>query len=370
MEMGYRLLAAKFIRTQAKQLRAQFDGIRDTEDIEYVHHARVASRRLRAGMRIFGECFSRKKVKQWKKAIRRICSELGDARDKDVQIEFLREILASLDDKSCIAGISRLLIELEYQRECMQNDVVRSVMRLKGKSTLKKVENAAKCLLATTELPEGRVEIPESFARAEVEILDRLNKFLSLQDCLQRPDDRQGHHAMRIAAKRLRYTLEIAGPIYHGQSDCFVEAIKKIQTLLGEIHDCDVWHQKLDQFTIDQRARIKSCYGHPGPFNRLNAGIEYLRQDRLRWRKQCFEELVRLWDDLDNQEIWENLVGVVQSRGIPLDEPELSKNDNSIEESPETIKEIPVDQVVAENDTGGNGEQKASSVPSPTFIPA
>ena len=60
MDSGYRLLAAKYIRRQAKQLAEQFDGVRAAEDIEFVHRARVATRRLRAALRMFDDCFARK----------------------------------------------------------------------------------------------------------------------------------------------------------------------------------------------------------------------------------------------------------------------------------------------------------------------
>jgi CHAD domain-containing protein len=318
MDIGYRLLAAKYIRKQAKQLRTQFDGIRAAEQIEFLHRARVASRRLWAAMSMFGECFKRKEVKRWKQAVRRIRSELGEARDKDVQIELLREIQDSLADKACSGGICRLLVEWEYQRERLQAVVLKAVGRIERKHTLKMIEKAAKNILLKVDSLEIRVQSPASFARAEQEILERLEQLFAIQDCLSRPDDRQSHHAMRIATKRLRYTMEILQPIYGNSLDCIVEAVKKVQTLLGEIHDCDVWQDQLDGYADAERKRIESYYGHASPYTRLIAGIEYLRQDRLRRRRQCFNELVRLWGELENQGIWKTLVGTVQSHGQPL----------------------------------------------------
>lgn len=361
MVSGYRLLAAKYVRKQAKQLRAQFDGICAAEDIEFVHRARVASRRLRAAIRIFGECFNCKQVKRWKKAIRRIRSELGEGRDKDVQIELIGEILDSLSDKTCFAGISRLLVEWEYQRERLQSNVVRAVNRLQRNGTLKELENAAKRLLVKAESHKVHMQSPESFVRAEQEILGRLDEFLALQDCLGRSEDRQSHHAMRIAAKRLRYTLEIAQPIYSGRLDPILESIKQVQTLLGEVHDCDVWQEQLDRFAKAERDRIKYHYGHAGPFARLNAGIEYLRQDRLRRRLQCFENLVRLWDDLNAREIWENLVSVVQSHGEPIEVSDRSTDEENGDESSETQKELLADREDPMNEANGDSVQQASS---------
>ena len=182
MNAAYRLLAAKYVRKQAKQLRNQFDGICAAEDIEFVHRARVASRRLRAAMRIFGKCYRRKQVKRWENAIHRMRSELGEARDKDVQIDLLRGILDSLADKTCFAGVSRLLVQLERERERLQGDVVCAVKRLRSKGTLKDLENAAKAMLLKAEADDVQPACPESFAQARDEILCRLNRLLALQE--------------------------------------------------------------------------------------------------------------------------------------------------------------------------------------------
>jgi CHAD domain-containing protein len=45
MDSACRQLAAEQIRGQIEQLARQLDGLRAAEDIEFVHHARVAMRR-------------------------------------------------------------------------------------------------------------------------------------------------------------------------------------------------------------------------------------------------------------------------------------------------------------------------------------
>lgn len=47
-------------------------------------------------------------------------------------------------------------------------------------------------------------------------------------------------HDMRIAFKRLRYLLEIFGPAFRADLEPFLEEVKGMQDLLGDIHDCDV----------------------------------------------------------------------------------------------------------------------------------
>ena len=367
MDAGYRLLAAKYIRKQAKALRAQFDGIRAAEDIEFVHRARVASRRLRTAMRMFDKCFRSKQVKRWKKAIRSIRSELGAARDKDVQIEFLRQTISSLSDRSCFAGIARLLVQWECERERLQRRVVKSVGR-RGR-TLKKMGKAAKRILKKAASREIEVQSPASFGYAEEEILRGLDRLLALEDCLAHPDDRQSHHAMRIAAKRLRYALEITKPIYSGHLDEILSAIKQVQTLLGEIHDCDVWQEQLEQFAKHERRRIAECYGHDGPFAGLNAGIEYLRQDRGRHHQQCFENLASLWKELHAQAVWEKLAGIVQAYGRRDVDSAAAEEGKDIERPCSGAKANDVAQPVAEGmHTAGDGDGKRSE--SPALVPS
>ena len=45
---------------------------------------------------------------------------------------------------------------------------------------------------------------------------------------------------MRIAAKRLRYVLEITESCFGAEADAARRAVKDLQGVLGDIHDCDV----------------------------------------------------------------------------------------------------------------------------------
>jgi CHAD domain-containing protein len=62
----------------------------------------------------------------------------------------------------------------------------------------------------------------------------RTQEVLDLAHEAQDPCEIKALHDLRIAAKRLRYLLELTGP------DEPVKQLKRLQDLLGEIHDCDV----------------------------------------------------------------------------------------------------------------------------------
>jgi CHAD domain-containing protein len=338
VDASYLVLAAKYIRRQAKQLAAQLDGVCTAEDIEFVHRARVASRRLRAGMRMFADCFDAKLVKRWRKQIRRLTSELGDARDIDVQIEFLCGTLHAVTQPACYPGIARLLVRLEHRRELLQSNVVRAVDRLRAGGVLTEMQAVAKKVLAEPRAEQISVQCVCARRHTEPYIRRKLKQMLRHQESLSDPDDQAQHHAMRIAAKRLRYTLEIAKPAYGQLLDPFLDAVKTVQTLLGDVHDCDVWVEQLQAFAEAQRENVLAQFGNAGPFARLNVGIEYLRQDRHERRVRTFEELVAYWQELSRQGQWENLLRVFEEPGLPptASEPPTTAKQPAKSEQPAT----------------------------------
>jgi CHAD domain-containing protein len=69
----------------------------------------------------------------------------------------------------------------------------------------------------------------------------RAGEVLELAGRAQDPCEVKALHDLRIAAKRVRYVLELVGPACVGpDADAIVKEVKGLQDLLGEIHDCDV----------------------------------------------------------------------------------------------------------------------------------
>ncbi|OHB66946.1 MAG: hypothetical protein A2V70_08620 [Planctomycetes bacterium RBG_13_63_9] len=324
VDTSYRRLAAGYLRKQAKQLARQLDGIRAAEDIEFVHRARVASRRLRAAMEMFRDCFDARQLKPWRKQIRRVTAELGNARDKDVQVKFLYGILESLDQKAAYPGIVRLLTSLERKRERLQANVVNAVDRLRASGVPAQIQTVAKEIIAGAKAEEPGEPSPFVFRQTGQQILDRLGETLAYQDCLDDPNDMKRHHAMRIAAKRLRYTVEISKDVYDGRLDETVTVVRKLQSYLGEVHDCDVWLDDLERFAKKQRQRIVKRFGHARPFASLETGMTYLRQQRGERRRQVFQEFVEYWQELNRRQFWSQLIDMVEQRQRPPELPEKS----------------------------------------------
>jgi len=71
-------------------------------------------------------------------------------------------------------------------------------------------------------------------------VATRLEELHSLAEEALAPDAAGAQHDMRIAAKRLRYALEIVGPCLGEPAEPARLAAKQLQSALGDLHDYDV----------------------------------------------------------------------------------------------------------------------------------
>jgi hypothetical protein len=144
-------------------------------------------------------------------------------------------------------------------------------------------------------------------AIASARIGKRLFRFFSYEPWVQNPDAIAEHHAMRIAAKKLRYTMELYAPLYRRQLKKPIARVKKIQDLLGDMHDCDVWIDHITLLIMKERNR-------PHALRDLRHGRAYaiapLRRlliNRERRRQRLYRQFVRFWESLQRSGLWDEL---------------------------------------------------------------
>lgn len=68
----------------------------------------------------------------------------------------------------------------------------------------------------------------------------RLDELLSQADQASVPDASVAQHDMRIAAKRLRYVLDVTAACFGPEAEAARAAARDLQSVLGDIHDCDL----------------------------------------------------------------------------------------------------------------------------------
>src|SRR3974377_38819 len=124
---SYYLFGLEALQERLPALANEIEGVRAAEDIECVPRMRVASRRIRNALALFGDELPRKHYAEWRGEMRRITKALGAARDADVQIAWVQDFLKQDTDESQRVGIERLLLRLRQQRARLQNRVVKAL---------------------------------------------------------------------------------------------------------------------------------------------------------------------------------------------------------------------------------------------------
>ena len=291
VDARYRLLIATAVRGQARRLGKQIKGVRGGgEDIEFVHRARVACRRLRVALGMSDGAVGAGKVKKWRKEIRRLGRSLGRARDRDVQIEFVGAMQGLVSDKSQRPGVGRVLLRLRQERAQLQEDVIAAADRFRDSGAMK--------AMSKLQVRAGGDDSDEAVARMGRRIRAGCKKLTACEGCLARGEDRKGHHAMRIAGKQLRYTMEICRDACGGRLGAAIEGLRRFQQLLGEVCDCDVWIAQLPDLWAGERDRTIAYLGDDRAMGRLARGFDFLLQDRMDRRREVFAELVAYWPEL------------------------------------------------------------------------
>jgi len=201
-------------------------------DVNGVHHARVATRRLREALPVV---VSGKIARKLKKRMRRLTRALGPVRELDVALITLDELAASGDAPE--GGIVRLRFVVAEERTRLLIEMTRQIERLDLHKVQKQSLDAARAGASKKRGGRGdRRRIADADARTARRGAD-LHAAINNAGGIYLADRL---HAVRIAVKKLRYTMEIARELRGSRALKQLRTLKRVQDLLGRMHDLEV----------------------------------------------------------------------------------------------------------------------------------
>lgn len=224
--------AAEILAAKAVPFFSLEEAVVGGRDMDAVHDMRVASRRLRAALSVFRPYLPTKGRKRWTRVARAVTRALGAVRDADVFIAEFSALAASTHAEEERVTLAYLLGRRHGERTrdlATMRDVLASLDLAAGRSAF--LRFAAGARGAGTPLRELAAEIVEARLAALA---------AHLPEALE-PDNTEVQHAMRIAAKRLRYAIETLRPCFGRGADEVLSVLRAFQDALGELHDRDVF---------------------------------------------------------------------------------------------------------------------------------
>jgi len=227
----------RIIHRQLRHFLSRIYGLSIGEDLEYVHEMRVATRRIRAAMKIFKKAMNSKLI-LLQKEIKDWASDLGRVRDLDVLQEFLSDYMAR--EGRMDPFILRLSDKLQKKRIQGIETLLKHFTGEKISSMEQKyafyLESSGPALPATDPIVLGKV--------APAYIGRRLQKTIQQTSNLNHLDSKK-LHTLRIQCKGCRYAAEFLEELYSKGLKPLIRTMTLMQDHLGKVHDADVYREKL-----------------------------------------------------------------------------------------------------------------------------
>lgn len=190
-------------------------------DVEAIHDARVATRRLTAALRLFEPALTPKRYDSMRRTLRRLRRRLGELRDLDVMSEHLEGLKA---------GGGKFVPAVEWTGARLKQQRTQTAARTAKDTDVEDFQDRLGDWWAVRE------EIARQCAQEHPLLKASLSA--QMEDFGGRAGDRSGDpHELRIAGKQLRYTIEMAKESGLKVPRRVPAAFKAMQDALGLWHD-------------------------------------------------------------------------------------------------------------------------------------
>jgi len=275
-------------------------GTRAGQDVEELHDMRVATRRMRAALQVFERYLDADALKPFAKSLRRMARALGAVRDLDV---FRAKTQRYLDTLPATRQneLAALLAVWQREYDTRRADMLAHLdspdyARLKegfGKFLDTPDAGGAPLSLNEDEPAPYRVRhiLPASLFAGYAQVR-------AYDEWLSQPNvPLARYHQLRIASKRLRYTLEFFQEVLGAPARPLIEKIKRLQDHLGDLQDAVVACNALRDFLTWGMWRGATRAASPGEVIVAPGVAAYLatRQSEI---EKLIADFPSVWSDI------------------------------------------------------------------------
>jgi triphosphatase len=238
-------VARDFLRDCLAQIADNMAVIAESDDAEGPHQLRVGLRRLRTGLAIFGPSLGTAAMAPLSEAAKSLGQTVGTLRDADVLVE---EVVAHAAGPGLDAAAATALAQaLEARRQSVRRAVRKA---LAGPEAIGFVFDLAAFI-------EGRGWLaPSDYSQTErlaapigaiaADILDKRHRKVMKRGRRIRKLDAEALHELRKELKKLRYAVDMLGPIYKDDAvRPFLRSLKELQDSFGSLNDAAMAHAAL-----------------------------------------------------------------------------------------------------------------------------
>lgn len=246
----------KVLRFHLARMLDREAGTRGGSDPEELHGMRVATRRMRAAWRVFGEGFRKDRTSRYRRRLRVVAARLGTVRDLDVLIEATNAFAATLPEDER-QGLQPLIAAWRDQRDSARQLLIRE---LDSSGYRRFVADYRDFVLTpgadlVAVQPTSPHRVRDTAGSRIVEAYELVRAF----EAVLRWADVPTLHQLRITAKRLRYAIEFVREALGPEGAGLIARVVALQDHLGALNDAHVAAQMARDFLVECGADLSGA---------------------------------------------------------------------------------------------------------------
>ncbi len=243
-------VAFAILRRQFAAMLAHEPGTRLGEDPEELHDMRVATRRMRAALKLFSGALP-EQAGFYRHELKWVAGALGEVRDLDVQIEHLEELSSGQEEDREAFG--EVVEALQDRRAEVRERMLEALDSDRYERFVSSFAGMLRRGPEGEEHEEGVANEPVVAVAPDL-VSRRYKKWRKTGRNLSEESPPEEYHEFRKEGKRLRYALEFLGDVYGDKPTArLVKPLKELQDGLGRHQDLIVAAELLENVAADAR---------------------------------------------------------------------------------------------------------------------
>ena len=289
VDAAYRVLRRHHARMTWHEL-----GTRLGLDPEHVHDMRVATRRMRAALRVFRHGLPNRRVASMERDLTWLASALGGVRDLDVHLKRFDEEVQTFPE-SAREALQAYRLHLREERDKRRDGLLRALDSRRYGAFLDRTRRflragPPKRPSASAARGPVRAEALRPFEKRLMKVLHEGREI--------RPDSPDtALHALRIRCKKLRYVCEFFADLYDPEAGRLSCRVTELQDALGEHQDACVAQTMLEGFALGMPVRRAAD-------RRLGLALGHLLAHHAQHAHEARQAFVDLWSRLDQKKVF------------------------------------------------------------------
>jgi CHAD domain-containing protein len=269
----------KAMWVQVDRMLAREEAVRDPADTDALKRYRVATRRLRAALRVFRDAYQKRDTKPIRTGLTDLADALGTVRDLDVRLEEL-DRWAAAQEPPMDDAIAPLRAYLSLRRQAAAATLARKLESRGHRRLIVALIEFVTTLDPDAGAPGAAPDrnVGDRAASSVWTEYELVHAYASVVRWADLPT----LHQLRIEAKRLRYTIEFLGEVLGAGREWAIEKLVALQDHLGALNDATLAVSTIRTFlgerhatlSLEQRAAIVAYLGdREREMNRLRRSV-------------------------------------------------------------------------------------------------